>query len=81
MSRLEQWMQGARGDTTMWTERGLDAAICLTCSTQFPHEDGVPDACPICSDDRQYVRDGEMTIGRVSTQRSRTITIAPSRAY
>lgn len=51
-------MQGARGDTTMWTERGLDAAICLTCSTQFPHEDGVPDACPICSDDRQYVREG-----------------------
>lgn len=44
--------------TTMWTNGGLDAAICLTCSTQFPPGAGVPDSCPICTDDRQYVREG-----------------------
>src|SRR5215217_6276949 len=29
--------------------------ICLTCGTLFPPSDSVPDACPICDDDRQYV--------------------------
>lgn len=42
----------------MWTNDGLDAAICLTCSTQFPPDAGIPERCPICSDDRQYVREG-----------------------
>lgn len=28
---------------------------CITCGTQYPPSDHVPDACPICLDDRQYV--------------------------
>jgi|SRR5665811_369151 len=42
---------------TTWTDGGLDAAICLACSTQFPPESGVPESCPICTDDRQYIPD------------------------
>lgn len=42
---------------SMWTEHGRKAAICVACSTQFPPEAGVPERCPICSDDRQYIPD------------------------
>lgn len=42
---------------TMWTDGGLDAAICVACSTQFPPSAGVPESCPICEDDRQYIPD------------------------
>lgn len=43
---------------TMWTEDGLDAAICVACSTQFPADAGIPAVCPICADDRQYISEG-----------------------
>ena len=43
---------------SMWTEGGLDAPICVACSTQFPTDSGVPERCPICADDRQYIPDG-----------------------
>jgi hypothetical protein len=33
----------------------LDAPICVACGTQFPPADAPPDACPICTDQRQYV--------------------------
>jgi len=29
--------------------------LCKTCATQFPESDEPPAACPICSDERQYV--------------------------
>ena len=32
------------------------AAICTTCGTQYPLEQVEPAGCPICQDDRQYVR-------------------------
>jgi glyoxylase-like metal-dependent hydrolase (beta-lactamase superfamily II) len=31
------------------------AHICKTCGTQYPPRDTPPSACPICSDDRQYI--------------------------
>lgn len=34
------------------------AAICVTCGTQYPPSAGKPERCPICEDDRQYVREG-----------------------
>ena len=33
------------------------APICLTCGTQYPPAEAPPDRCPICEDDRQYLRD------------------------
>ena len=30
--------------------------ICTTCGTQFKESDQAPDACPICQDERQYVK-------------------------
>jgi glyoxylase-like metal-dependent hydrolase (beta-lactamase superfamily II) len=32
--------------------------ICRQCGTQFPDSDTPPEGCPICLDDRQYVRPG-----------------------
>ena len=29
--------------------------ICVTCGTQYPSVSGVPPACPICKDERQYI--------------------------
>lgn len=42
----------------IWTEGGRDAPICVACSSQFPPGTSIPDKCPICSDDRQYIPDG-----------------------
>src|SRR5947207_1152739 len=36
----------------------MEAYICITCGTQYPPGAGPPDSCPICEDDRQYVRAG-----------------------
>src|SRR5688572_353634 len=53
------------GENTMTRRAGTDleqkskaarAAICLTCGTQYPPAPEPPAACPICDDDRQYVR-------------------------
>jgi glyoxylase-like metal-dependent hydrolase (beta-lactamase superfamily II) len=33
-----------------------EASICVTCGTQFPPSESPPASCPICEDDRQYVR-------------------------
>ncbi|HET8655932.1 MAG TPA: hypothetical protein VFL93_10495 [Longimicrobiaceae bacterium] len=30
--------------------------ICITCGTQYPESEAAPAACPICEDERQYVR-------------------------
>lgn len=32
--------------------------LCITCGTQYPASDSPPASCPICEDDRQYVRQG-----------------------
>jgi glyoxylase-like metal-dependent hydrolase (beta-lactamase superfamily II) len=29
--------------------------VCKACGTQYPPDDGPPDACPICEDERQYI--------------------------
>jgi glyoxylase-like metal-dependent hydrolase (beta-lactamase superfamily II) len=30
--------------------------LCVTCGVQYPENDSPPERCPICEDDRQYVR-------------------------
>jgi hypothetical protein len=35
----------------------MPSFLCKTCGTQFPASDEPPAACPICSDDRQYIPD------------------------
>ncbi|MEZ5428478.1 MAG: hypothetical protein R2747_19565 [Pyrinomonadaceae bacterium] len=35
--------------------------ICCACGTKFPAEKPLPEVCPICEDDRQYVPDGLQT--------------------
>ena len=32
--------------------------MCVTCGTQFGPADQEPNECPICNDERQYVRHG-----------------------
>ncbi len=31
------------------------STICTTCGTKFPHNEKVPELCPICNDDRQFI--------------------------
>src|SRR6185312_11776925 len=31
------------------------STICTTCGTKFPHDEKVPELCPICNDDRQFI--------------------------
>jgi glyoxylase-like metal-dependent hydrolase (beta-lactamase superfamily II) len=33
----------------------MSAFVCSTCGTQYPPSDSPPPACPICTDERQYV--------------------------
>ncbi len=33
----------------------MEKWICTTCGTQFPASEQVPEICPICSDERQYI--------------------------
>lgn len=40
------------------TERAMDAYICVTCGVQQAPADRPPARCPICEDERQYVRQG-----------------------
>ncbi len=40
------------------TLQEADAAICVTCGTQFPPAPEVPGRCPICDEERQYVPRG-----------------------
>ena len=35
----------------------LETILCRTCGNAFPVDDDLPDVCPICADDRQYLRD------------------------
>src|SRR5882757_41868 len=40
-------------------KNGYEKNICTACGTQFP-DNGLPELCPICNDDRQYVpEDGQ----------------------
>lgn len=36
----------------------MTSAICITCGTQYPASAATPAHCPICEDERQYVRQG-----------------------
>lgn len=36
----------------------MQTYVCVTCGTQFPPSGSAPEGCPICDDDRQYVRPG-----------------------
>lgn len=42
--------------TTAVAGDGLQSFICVTCGTQYPASAEPPAHCPICDDDRQYVR-------------------------
>jgi len=35
--------------------------ICSTCGTQFPPGETLPELCPICNDDRQYINPNGQT--------------------
>jgi hypothetical protein len=37
------------------SEEILSKSICATCGTQFPPDKPLPQLCPICDDDRQYI--------------------------
>jgi glyoxylase-like metal-dependent hydrolase (beta-lactamase superfamily II) len=37
---------------------GMEAYICVTCGVQQAPSAGLPEQCPICEDERQYVRKG-----------------------
>ena len=47
----------AVGRTVQPASKGaaMNAPICTTCGTQFPPQAGLPDLCPICDDERQYI--------------------------
>src|SRR6266496_3972349 len=50
-----------RGEAPGRVPRGLtamEACICVTCGVQQPPSDEPPGHCPICEDERQYVRQG-----------------------
>ncbi len=36
----------------------MDAYICTCCGTQYPPTEHAPPSCPVCEDERQYVRAG-----------------------
>ncbi len=36
-------------------------SICVTCGTQFPPYEALPELCPICNDDRQYINPNGQT--------------------
>ncbi|WP_431215828.1 MBL fold metallo-hydrolase [Puia sp. P3] len=49
--------------------------ICATCGTQYPQGE-VPDVCPICSDDRQFVPEsGQVWTSGVRLQQQRSVLI------
>ena len=41
--------------TSKSRSRRTASHICVTCGTQYPSANGVPPACPICKDERQYI--------------------------
>ena len=40
----------------------MSAWICATCAVEYPDSDEPPTMCPICSDERQYVRPSGQTL-------------------
>jgi glyoxylase-like metal-dependent hydrolase (beta-lactamase superfamily II) len=50
-------------------EESMEHYICLACGTQFAESEDEPDACPICTDERQYVRAGGQAWTTLSTLR------------
>lgn len=49
----------------------MDAFICVTCGVQQAPSERPPSSCPICEDERQYVRLGGQewaTLGEMSTR-------------
>lgn len=51
-----------------------DKTICATCGTQFPSTIQLPELCPICNDDRQYIGDNGQTWTSLATlAKDRTI--------
>lgn len=49
-------LSGDHGPRTLASDDAtLKAPICVTCGTQYLPGDGVPERCPICEDDRQYI--------------------------
>ncbi|GAB3959857.1 MBL fold metallo-hydrolase [Spirosoma harenae] len=51
-----------------------DQTICATCGTQFPVDKPLPELCPICNDDRQYIGDnGQQWTSLATLAQTRTI--------
>ncbi len=44
------------GITSFGLMQKIQKPVCTTCGTQFPDEVPLPDLCPICNDDRQYIK-------------------------
>src|ERR1700712_2951373 len=51
-------------------------AICTTCGTKFPQEAAVPELCPICNDDRQFINlSGQSWTSSEVLQKDHTVKI------
>ena len=50
--------------------------ICVTCGTQFPPKEALPELCPICNDDRQYINpNGQTWISADELSQKHTVKI------
>jgi hypothetical protein len=56
------------------TTMSADLPICVTCGAQLATVDPPPDSCPICNDDRQYVRAGGQAWTTLAAMRGTTGT-------
>ncbi|MBD2753238.1 MBL fold metallo-hydrolase [Spirosoma validum] len=51
-----------------------DKTICATCGTQYPANKPLPELCPICNNDRQYIGDdGQVWTSLATLAKDRTI--------
>lgn len=57
--------------STSPADDSLQSFICITCGTQYPASAEPPAGCPICEDDRQYVRAGGQQWTTLDTMRGR----------
>ncbi|MGV3557829.1 MBL fold metallo-hydrolase [Larkinella arboricola] len=55
-----------------------DSLICTTCGTQYPPHQPLPDLCPICNDDRQYIPENGQHWTRLSAlKETHRVRISP----
>ena len=52
------------------------STICTTCGTKFPQDEPVPDLCPICNDDRQFINlNGQSWTSSKALEKDHTVKI------